>query len=144
MCNPITRTSFVPWDHSLPFAHVHLSQVCVFFSPPPWCNIIFQWPFWRVSVRPWEACLVFDNISFINLGRPKLSQKLRIKTTTYICYERERSRINRLERQVRREFMSNMQDYSNLWTWFSSFSSRSLFKNVWDLFKLWSMLILVG
>jgi hypothetical protein len=32
--------------------------VCVFFSPPPWHNIIFQWPFWRVSVRPWEACLV--------------------------------------------------------------------------------------
>jgi hypothetical protein len=34
MCNPIMRTSFVPRDHSLPFAHVHLSQVCVFFSPP--------------------------------------------------------------------------------------------------------------
>jgi hypothetical protein len=31
MCSPITRTSFVPRDHSLPFAHVHLSQsVCVF------------------------------------------------------------------------------------------------------------------
>jgi hypothetical protein len=52
MCNPITRTSFVPRDHSLPF------QVCVFFSSPPWHNIIFQWPFWWVSVRPWEACLV--------------------------------------------------------------------------------------
>jgi hypothetical protein len=25
MCNPITRTSFVPRDHSLPSAHVHLS-----------------------------------------------------------------------------------------------------------------------
>jgi hypothetical protein len=34
MCNPITRTSFVPRDHSSPFAHVHLSQVCVFFSFP--------------------------------------------------------------------------------------------------------------
>jgi hypothetical protein len=34
MCNPITRTLFVPWDHSLPFAHVHLSQeVCVHLSP---------------------------------------------------------------------------------------------------------------
>jgi hypothetical protein len=50
--------SKVHQDHSLPFAHVHLSQVCVFFSPPPWFNIIFQWPFWRVSVWPWEACLV--------------------------------------------------------------------------------------
>jgi hypothetical protein len=58
MCNSITRTFFVPRDHFLPFAHVHLSQVCVFFSPPPWYNIIFQWPFWRVLVRPWEACLV--------------------------------------------------------------------------------------
>jgi hypothetical protein len=34
MCNLITRTSFVPRDQSLPFAHVHLSQVCVFFSFP--------------------------------------------------------------------------------------------------------------
>jgi hypothetical protein len=34
MCNPITRTSFVPRDHSLPFAHVHSSQVCVFFFFP--------------------------------------------------------------------------------------------------------------
>jgi hypothetical protein len=25
MCNPITRTLFVPRDHSLPLAHVHLS-----------------------------------------------------------------------------------------------------------------------
>jgi hypothetical protein len=34
MCNPITRTSFVPRDHSLPFAHVHLSQsVCISLSP---------------------------------------------------------------------------------------------------------------
>jgi hypothetical protein len=32
MCNLITRTSLVPQDHSLPFAHVHLSQVYVFFS----------------------------------------------------------------------------------------------------------------
>jgi hypothetical protein len=34
MCNPITRTLFVPQDHSFPFAHVHLSQkVCVHLSP---------------------------------------------------------------------------------------------------------------
>jgi hypothetical protein len=34
MCNQITRTSFVPQDHFLPFAHVHLSQsVCIFLSP---------------------------------------------------------------------------------------------------------------
>jgi hypothetical protein len=35
-----------------------ISSVCIFLSPPPWYNIIFQRPFWRVSVRPWEACLV--------------------------------------------------------------------------------------
>jgi hypothetical protein len=33
MCNQITRTSFVPRDHSLPFAHVHLSKSVCFFSP---------------------------------------------------------------------------------------------------------------
>jgi hypothetical protein len=34
MCNTITKISFLPQDHSLPFAHVHLSKKCVFFSPP--------------------------------------------------------------------------------------------------------------
>jgi hypothetical protein len=34
MCNPITRTSLVPQDHPLPFAHVHLSNKCVFSSFP--------------------------------------------------------------------------------------------------------------
>jgi hypothetical protein len=34
MCNPITKTSFVPRDHPLPFAHVHLSKKSVFFSSP--------------------------------------------------------------------------------------------------------------
>jgi hypothetical protein len=38
---------------------------------------------------------------------------------------------------MRWEFMSNMQDDLNLWTWFSSFSSRSLLQNFWDLFELW-------
>jgi hypothetical protein len=34
MCNPITRTLFVPQDHSLSFAHAHLSQkVCGYLSP---------------------------------------------------------------------------------------------------------------
>jgi hypothetical protein len=44
------RTLFVPRDHSLPFAHVHLSLILE--------NIIFQWPLWWGSVNPWEACLV--------------------------------------------------------------------------------------
>jgi hypothetical protein len=33
--------------------------VCIFL-PPPWYNIIFQWHFWRDSVRQWEACLVLN------------------------------------------------------------------------------------
>jgi hypothetical protein len=33
--------------------------------------------------------------------------------------------------------MSKMQDDLNLRTWFSSFSSHSLFQNFCDLFKLW-------
>jgi hypothetical protein len=42
----------------------------------------------------------FDSISFINLGRNKLSQKAPYKAYhLYECYEREKSRINRLERQ---------------------------------------------
>jgi hypothetical protein len=32
---------------------------CVYFSLPLLdTTLFFQWPFWRVSVRPWEACLV--------------------------------------------------------------------------------------
>jgi hypothetical protein len=38
---------------------------------------------------------------------------------------------------MRWEFMSNLQDVLNLWNWFSSFSSHSLFQNFWDLFKFW-------
>jgi hypothetical protein len=38
---------------------------------------------------------------------------------------------------MRWEFMSKMQDDLNLWTWFSSFSSHSLFQNFWDLFEFW-------
>jgi hypothetical protein len=42
----------------------------------------------------------FDNISFIILGRTKLSQRAPYKAYhIYECYERERSRRNRLERQ---------------------------------------------
>jgi hypothetical protein len=42
----------------------------------------------------------FDNISFIKLGRNKHSQKAPYKSYhIYICYEREKRRINRLERQ---------------------------------------------
>jgi hypothetical protein len=41
----------------------------------------------------------FDNISFVILVGLNFPKKLYIKPTTYICYERERSRINRLERQ---------------------------------------------
>ena len=33
MCNPITRTSVVPWDQPLSFAHVHHLK-CVFHSFP--------------------------------------------------------------------------------------------------------------
>src|SRR6185312_6829827 len=33
MCNPITRTSVVPWDQPLSFAHVHHLK-CVFHSLP--------------------------------------------------------------------------------------------------------------
>jgi hypothetical protein len=88
MCNPITRTSFVPRDHSLPFAHVRLSQVCVFFSLPPWINIIFQWPYWRVSVRPREACLVLTTSHLYYLCRTKLSQKAPYKAYhVYMLWE---------------------------------------------------------
>jgi hypothetical protein len=41
MCNLIMRTSLVPRDHPLPFAHVHLSKkVCV--SLPPLRGILFS------------------------------------------------------------------------------------------------------
>jgi hypothetical protein len=53
-----------------------------------------------------------------------------------MCYERERSRINRLERQ---DEMRVHEQYAslNLWSGFSFFSSRSLFQDFWDLFKFW-------
>jgi hypothetical protein len=38
-------------------------------------------------------------ILFLPLVGLNFPKKLHIKPTTYICYERERSRINRLERQ---------------------------------------------
>jgi hypothetical protein len=42
----------------------------------------------------------FENISFIISGRTKLSQKAPYKAYhLHECYERERSRVNRLERQ---------------------------------------------
>jgi hypothetical protein len=54
MCNTITRTSFVPRAHSLPLAHVHLSQsVCIFLFPL--LGTFFPMTF---GVSPSEAFLV--------------------------------------------------------------------------------------
>jgi hypothetical protein len=102
---------------------------CVYFSlSTPWYNIIFQWPFWRVSVRPWEACLVWQHLIYNILVGLSFPKKLHIKPATYICVMRGKGiKYIGLRDKMRWEFMRNMQGDLNLWTWFSSFSSSSLF-----------------
>jgi hypothetical protein len=64
MCNPITRTSFVPRDHSLPFAHVHLSKKSVFFSPLS-AEHYFPMTFLTSLGKSMRSLSCFNNISTI-------------------------------------------------------------------------------
>jgi hypothetical protein len=64
MCNSIMRTSFVPRDHSLPFAHVHLSKKCVFCSHP-YAEHYFPMTFLTSLGKSKRSLSCFDNISTI-------------------------------------------------------------------------------
>jgi hypothetical protein len=80
----------------------------------------------------------FENISFIKSWGINFPKDLHIKPTTYINVLRGTGveEIG-LKDKMRWEFISKMQGGLNLWTWFTSFSSHSLFKNFWDLFEFW-------
>src|SRR6185437_7833636 len=64
MCNPITRTSVVPWDQSLPFAHVHHLK-CVFHSLPLHKENYFPMVFLTSLGKSIRSVSCFNNILII-------------------------------------------------------------------------------
>ena len=83
MCNPITRTSVVPWDQPLPFAHVHHLK-CVLHSLPLHNKNYFPMVFLTSLGKSIRSISCFDNIliiiSFVRTTFPELQ----IKPHTYI------------------------------------------------------------
>jgi hypothetical protein len=79
MCNPITRTSLGTQDHSLPFAHVHLSKSVSSFSPPS-CEHYFPTTFLMSHDKSMRSLPCYKNsLNFSILVGQKLSYELQIK-----------------------------------------------------------------
>ena len=64
MCNPITRTSVVPWDQPLSFAYVHHLK-CVFHSLPLHNKNYFPMVFLTSLGKSIRSVSCFDNIMII-------------------------------------------------------------------------------
>jgi hypothetical protein len=134
MRNPITMTFFVPRDHSLPLAHVHLSQkVCVYLSPPP-CNIIFPMTFLTSLDKTMRNLYCFDNISIIIFSRTKLFPKAPYKAYhIYMFWEGKGVEQIGWSDKMRWEFISKMQGGLNFLTWFSSFLRLILYFKISEI-----------
>src|SRR6185437_1866075 len=88
--NPITRTSVVPWDQPLPFAHVHHLK-CVFHSLPLHKEIIFQWSFLTSLVKSIRSIFCFDNILIIiSFVRTNLSRAPEKASHIYMIERKEK------------------------------------------------------